>query len=501
MSEPWNDYAALAEDGPWSDYAATTKPVKPKPKSMALGLFKGVMKPLDNAALALESGAQAIGIPTEKVNNLFRTPSASEAMDTRRRAIEASPSRPAPSGEVIGNIVGTIPAMMATKNPFIAGGIQGAALTDKRDLVGVGMDAGAGAVLNWAGGKAVDAVADVIKPVIDPAVQRLKDAGVRLTPGMVKGGKAMVKEDKAMSRPFVGDAIRTGRQATQETFNTAGVNKVLAPLGVKVPSAVKPGNDSIDYAKTQISRAYDTVIPNLSLSLDPQAFAARVGKEVSILEAPQRKQFQNLVNRLLVQTKKVNGQGIKDAQGELRRLAASYSRSQVVAERELGRALRGADEELTAQLMAQNPKYAPQLQKVNEAYRGYRIVADAAGRADDGLFNTGQLKQSVRRGDFTKNKDAAARGNAFFQEFSNDARNVIPAKTPNSGTADRLQSQNLFANLGGQVERGAFALDDLYQQSRFIPRPRGAATAANVVRRLRGPAGAAAIAGTQPLRD
>ena len=142
-----------------ADAEQATKPTKPKPKSMALGLFKGVMKPLDNAALALESGAQAIGVPTDKVNNLFRTPSASEAMDTRRRAIEASPSRPAPSGEVIGNIVGTIPAMMATRNPFIAGGIQGAALTDKRDLVGVGMDAGTGAVLNWAGGKAVDAVA------------------------------------------------------------------------------------------------------------------------------------------------------------------------------------------------------------------------------------------------------------------------------------------------------------------------------------------------------
>jgi hypothetical protein len=494
MSEPWKDYAAPAEDGPWSDYAQTA-PRRPTPKynglsSEGLGFMKGVGRVAANISRVdpLNWNREATDRYETSMNNYF----------AKREETE----KPGLFGEVAGGIVATIPAMAVTRNPFIAGGLQGAMMTDKRDLGGVLFDTGAGALLNWGGGKAVDAVADVIKPVIDPAVQRLAAAGVRLSPAMVRGSKkAMTKEDKAMSRPGVGDDIRAVRQTTQETFNTGGWNKALAPLGVKVPLTIKPGFDSADFAKTQISRAYDLVIPKLTLSLDPEAFAAKVGPQVSILEGPQQKQFQNLINRLLVQTKKVNGQGIKDAQGELRRLASSYSRSQVVAERELGRALHQADDELTAQLIAQNPKNAADLQKVNEAYRGYKIMSDAASRADDGVINTGQLKQSVRRNDRSKDKDASGRGVAFFQDFSNDARNVIPAQMPNTGTADRNMAANLFARLGGQVERGGFALDDLYQQSRLIPRPRGAATAANVVRRLRGPAGAAAIAGTQPLRD
>ena len=459
---------------------------------------------LSSEGLGFMKGVGQVAANINRVDPLNPNREATDTYETGMNdyfAKREETEKPGMVGEVAGGIVASLPAMFVTRNPFIGGALQGDMMTDKRDLGGVAMDVGTGAALNWFGGKAVDAVADVIKPVIDPAVQRLKDAGVRMTPGMIKGRKAMIAEDKAMSRPGVGDAIRRGREATQATFNTAGVNKALAPLGIKVPSIVKPGEDSIDFAKTEISRAYDLVIPKLNLSLDPQSFAAKVGPKVSILEGPQQQQFQNLVNRLLVQTKKVNGQGIKDAQGELRRLASAYSRSQVVAERELGRALHEADDELTAQLIAQNPKYADDLQKVNTAYRGYKIMSDAASRADDGLINTGQLRQAVRRGDRSKDKDATARGVAFFQDFSKDARAVIPAQTPNSGTADRQMSANLFARLGGQLERGAFALDDIYQQSRFIPRPRIAQPAADVVRRLRAPAGAAAIAGTQPFRD
>lgn len=482
------------------DVFGPTKPAKVKPKSMTLGFYKGMMKPLDNAALALESGAKAIGIDTDRVDNIFRTPSAADAMNTRRQAIEASPSRPAPSGEIVGNIVGTIPAMAATKNPFIGGALQGAALTDKRSLEGVAGDAAIGAGLNWAGGKVVDAAADFIKPVIDPAVQRLKDAGVRLTPGMIKGPKAMAKEDKAMSRPFVGDAIRAGRQTTQETFNVAGVNKALAPLGVKVPSAVKPGNDAIDYAKTQISQAYDLVIPNLAVKIDGQQFGQNVAAVGRNLKPAQQKQLRQIVSNELGDGQ-LAGDALKRAQGNIRRLAGKFSRSQDANDQLLGEALRAADDELTGAMMAQNPKFAPQLQKVNEAYRGYRIVADAAGRADDGLFNTGQLKQSVRRGDFSKSKDATARGDAFFQDFSSDARKVIPARTPDSGTAARLMQPNIFANVGGFGQRVAYGADDIYQQSRFLPRPTAFDPVAANLRRLKGPLAAGAVASTHTTRD
>jgi len=458
---------------------------------------------LSSEGLGFMKGVGKVAANINRVDPLNFNRKATDSYETGMNdyfAKREETEKPGMVGEVAGGIVASLPAMAVTRNPFIGGALQGAMMTDKRDLGGVAMDAGAAAVLNWFGGKAMDAAADVIKPVIDPAVRRLKDAGVRLSPGMIKGTKAMVKEDKAMSRPGVGDDIRAVRMATQETFNTAGVNKALAPLGIKVPSMVKPGQDSIDFAKTEITRAYDLVIPNLAVKINGQQFAQKVYTAGRNLKVPEQQHLMDIVRNELG-SGQLQGQALKDAQGEIRRLASDYSRSQLASERNLGKALWAVDDELSSTMIAQNPKFAPDLQKVNTAYRGYKIMSDAASRADDGLINTGQLKQSVRRGDRSKDKDASSRGVAFFQDFSKDARAVIPAQTPNSGTTDRQMSANLFARLGGQLERGAFALDDVYQQSRFIPRPRIAQPAANVVRRLRAPVGAASIAGTQPFRD
>lgn len=471
-----------------------------RPASQGLGFARGVTRPLDNAAMALESGAKAIGVPTDRINNIFGMPSAAQAADQRQRAFDEAPERPALAGEVAGGIVGTIPLMRVSKNPFVQGGLQGAAMTDSRDAKGVAMDAAGGAVLNWAGGKAVDAVADAIKPVIDPAVRRLKEAGVRLTPGMVRGGKAMAREDKLVSRPVVGDAVVAGRQATQRTFNTAAVNEVLKPLGKKVPSAVRPGNDAVAYAKDEISRAYDTVIPNLSVRISGQQFAQNIMPAAQSLGTAQRKRLQQIVSAQLGNGQ-LQGQALKKAQGEIRRLAGTFRRSQSADDQLLGQALGAVDDELTSAMIAQNPRWAPELQKVNEAYRNYRIVADAASRADDGLIGTGQLKQAARRGDFSKSKDATARGQGPMSQFVGDARQVIPSRTPDSGTAGRMQAANLFAQIGGAAPRLAYGMDDVYQQFRLAPRPQSADRAARVVRRLKGPVSAGAVALPYQSRD
>jgi hypothetical protein len=481
----------------WSDYDMTgpsDQVPQLKKKSLALGFYQGIMKPLDNLGVAAEAGAQAAGIDTNRVNHFLGMPSAAEAEAQHKAAIARSSGRPAVSGEIAGNIVGTVPAMVATKNPFVAGALQGAALTDARDPMGVGIDAAKGAALNWFGGKAVDAAADLVSPVIDPAVQRMASRGVKLTPGMVKGEKAMVREDKAMSKPGVGEAIYAGRTATQDTFNTAAVNEALAPLGVKVPSPVKPGNDSIAYAKKQITDAYDVLVPKLSVNINGQQFAQNLGPQFQALPAAQQKEFMRLIT-LHMKNGQLSGQAVKDAQEALRQEADDYAAGGPI-DRKMSRAFRAADDELTQALIAQNPQYASDLTKVNTAYKGYRIVADAASRADGGVINTGQLKQAVRRGDRSKSKDAMARGEAFMQDFSNDARDVIPARYPDSGTAGR-QPKNLFARLGGVGDTGLYTADDWLQSFRLAPRPRGAATVAKGVKRLARPVGGTAVAASQ----
>ena len=480
--------------------AAPAAAPSPKPKSLALGLYKGAMKPIDNGARALESGARAMGIDTDAVNQFFHMPSASQSADQHAAAISRSPSRPAPSAEIAGNILGTIPAMMATKNPFIGGAMSGAALTDQNTLGGVAGDALKGGIFGHIGGKLMDKAADAISPYVEPAVRRLSEAGVRLTPGMIKGGKAMTREDKAMSRPQVGERIVADRHQTQSTFNSASLNEAIKPLGFQIPKNLAPGFDQVDAAKKVISHAYDKVIPNIAVTLDGQAFAQKLAPRAANLEPAQRKQLQAFLTEHL-KNGQLSGQKLKDAQGEIRRLASNYSRDAAAPNRELGSALHEVDDILSAEMIAQNPAYGPALQKVNTAYRGYRIVADAASRGDDGIFNTGQLKQAVRRGDRTKNKDASARGAAFMQGFSNDARAVIPAKTPNSGTAERQMAGNVFANIKGGAEAIGYRVDDALSQLRLIPRPKAAQKAAGAVKRLKGPAAGGLVAYAQHPRD
>lgn len=499
MSGPWEDYGGTpAEDGPWADYA--TAPAKPKRTSQALGFYKGAMKPLDNAAMALEAGAKRLGVPTDKINNLFAAPSAAQATDQRAAAIARSPNRPGMVGEVAGNIFGTIPAAMVTKNPAIGGGLSGALLTDKRTAGGVVGDAVMGAGLGYAGGTVIDAIGDVVKPAIAPAVRRLSDAGVRLTPGMIRGGKVMAREDKMMSRPRVGDTIAAARGKTLETFNTATVNEALKPLGVQIPGNLRPGHESIAYAKQTLRDAYDDVIPKMAVKIDGRAFAGKLAPSAGSLEAPQRKQLQSLLNQHL-KNGDLSGQALKNAHGELRRLASSYGRDQSAANRELGKVLYEAADDLMGAMTTQNPALAPRLAKVNEAYRGYKIAAGAAKGADDGIFSTAQLKQSVLRGDRTKDKDAAAQGAAFMQRFSNDARDVIPAKTLDSGTAGRQQAANIFANVRGAADDLGYRASDAYQRLRLAPRPTGAARVAEGVKRLKAPATAAAIAASHQRGD
>lgn len=473
---------------------ATASPGKRR-TSQTLGFMEGIARPMENFQAA--DPLNAFNLPGSHARQT--TEAARQGMHAYFDKREKT-ERPGAIGRIAGNIAGTLPVMAVTRNPLAAGAMQGALLSEEKDPMGVATDAAMGAGLNWLGGKAVESVTDFIKPVVDPAVQRLKAAGVSLTPGMVQGGKAMAREDKRMSRPIVGDMIVAARQKTAETFNAAAVNRALEPLGVKVPEGVKPGHDAIAYAKDQVSKAYDKVIPNLSVRIDGQQFAQNVGQVARNLKPAMQKQLRQIVNNELG-AGQLAGDTLKRAQGEIRRLAGKYGRSQNANEQLLGESLHAVDDELTSAMMAQNPKFAPELKKANSAYRGYRIVADAASRTDDGLFNTGQLKQSVRRGDFSKNKDAAARGEAFMQDFSSDARKVIPSKTPDSGTAGRMQAGNPIAIAAGLADAAAYQGNALYQHLRMAPRGPGAAKAADTFRRLKNPLAAGTVAATRQPRD
>jgi hypothetical protein len=460
MADAWDQFSDAPAADPWGQF----KDARTKPVSQTLGLIKGVMKPVDNASMAVEAGLGKLGVPTGAINRALGMPSAAQATDTRAQAIAADPSRPGKWGEFAGNVVGTIPTSMVTKNPWIGGALAGAALTDKRDLGGVLMDAGIGAVAGKVADKVVGGIAQAVKPVFSPSVARLKAQGFRLSPGQIAGGRAMVREDKAMSRPFVGDAIAATRRQGLDHLPIATANRALQPLGVTVPKGVEPGFESMTFAHEAVDKAYNAVIPKLTLATN----RATLAKGANI-PASQAKEFNRIIG-MTVGSGKLAGREVKNAEGELRRLATSYIKSPNPAEKELGFALGRAHDRLMATMVAQNPVAGPTLKAVNRAFRGKAVLEDATSRAAvDGFYSPAQLGQAVKRADGTARKGATARGAAFMQDLSNDARKVLPSKYPDSGTAGR--QAGLVAGARGLVDLGAYRGRQGVQAVLDAPRP------------------------------
>lgn len=455
------------------EYSSASAP--PSRKSQALGFYKGVMKPLDNAAMGLEAGLNRIGVPTAKINALVGGPSASQAADNHKAFVQSQAARgvkPGAIGEFAGNVVGTLPIAAVTKNPVVAGAIGGAALTDSRNVGGVLADAAIGAVTAKVADTAIKGVSEAIKPYATAGAQRLQDMGIRLTPGQMKGGRAMVREDKMMSKPFVGDAIAADRARGLNDFNRAAVNEALKPLGIKVPNNVSPGFDSVGFADDTITAAYNRVVPKLSLNTQPSTLTAQARTSV-----PQslRADFDGIVSDKLGNGQ-LQGRALKNAEGELRRLASNYARSADANQRELGFALGRVHDRLSAAMIAQNPTEAPALKAVNRAFRGFATIRDAASRADDGLMSPGGFKQAVRRADVSKGKGASARGAAFMQKFANDAKTTLPSKYPDSGTAGR--SAGLIKSVAGAAQLAGYRA---HQALNAIPRPQALSAPANAL--------------------
>ena len=117
-------------------------------------------------------------------------PTAASVADRHARELATAKAQgrvPGKIGEFAGNVVGTIPAALASKNPLVAGALSGAMLTDNRDLPGILADAGIGAVTGGIASGVLGAAGRALKGG-DKAVRKLLDGGVDLTPGQVAGG-------------------------------------------------------------------------------------------------------------------------------------------------------------------------------------------------------------------------------------------------------------------------------------------------------------------------
>ena len=289
-----------------------------------------------------------------------------------------------------------------------------------------------------------NALARVISPraSVNPNVQTLLDEGVTPTPGQMLGGTAQRVEDKAVSIPIVGDAIRGARERGIQEFNEAALNRAVAPLGQRVNAT---GREGMQQVQRIIGDAYDDIMPRLTFRADNQ-FAQELGTLQQMsqsLPPPQAQQFERIlreqvVGRLTPQGV-ATGQNFRAIESELGRLGANYRSSAVAGERELGMALTELQSSLRETLARANPQLSQELGAINQAYSMLTRLQRAAGAqgAEGGVFTPAQLSSAVRAGDTTVRKNAYARGEALMQDLSDAGRAVMNSRVPNSGTFDR----------------------------------------------------------------
>ncbi len=201
----------------------SAKPAAPKPTSHLQGIIEGVMKPWNNAARALESGVEAIGLggAMRSANALLgMEPTVNAAERTQQNALARSPYRSSGAGKFVGNVLGTLPTMALPGGALVQGAAGGALLTDARDARGIATDA----VIGGAAGKAGELVArHIVAPIAGKAVRAVRNAAGRTPPA-----------------PAVSDDIATlGRDAVvrAERFRRAGVSNPTTGMVTREPRA------------------------------------------------------------------------------------------------------------------------------------------------------------------------------------------------------------------------------------------------------------------------
>lgn len=298
------------------------------------------------------------------------------------------------------------------------------------------------------------AVARGIAPRITDAARKLIGENIRLTPGQMLGGAWKATEDKAMSLPILGDAIRGARGRSIDDFNRAAANRVLEPIGESVPKTAETGRSLVADVQDRVSAVYDKLVPQLKFDVNDAQFIAELRtlqQATSGLPKQEADRFNSILGRELagrIQGGQLTGRAFKEAESQIGRLAREYATSTDAYQKELGQALQGVVTSMRGGLTRSNPQHAQALRAVNEAYANLvRFEGAAAMRgAKEGVVSPANLGAAVKSANKSVRKREYARGDALMQDLSDAAEGTIPSVIPDSGTASRIA---LGVGLGG----------------------------------------------------
>jgi hypothetical protein len=335
----------------------------------------------------------------------------------------------------------------------VALGGAGAALDPVRDAkddfwTQKGEQAATGAVAGGVMSPLMRGLSRIVSPnaSVNADVALLKSEGVRPTIGQAAGGWANALEEKLTSVPILGDAIAAARRGTHEQFNTAAINRTVAPIGGKVQGF---GNEAIAEAGDQLSGAYQKALAQVpGVSLANQGFIGKLGQLEQMatgLSDPMQRVWERELGEVMRKVSpngSVLGADLKMVDSRLGKIAAEYRGAQDPAQRELGDAVKQLQAIFKEQVGSQFPQVAKALKDADAGWAQLVRVENAGkkGVNREGLFTPGQYNQAVREGDKSVRKRATARGEALGQDLGSAAQNVLGNKVPDSGTAGRVMS-------------------------------------------------------------
>jgi hypothetical protein len=196
------------------------------------------------------------------------------------------------------------PGVAQAGQDALQGGLIGAGSSN--NLQDAGKNAVLGAALGGAGSLGGQALAkgasSVLAPAVSPAIQKLTDAGITMTPGQILGqggriGQAVKgAEDWMAGLPGVGGAINSARRKGTEDFNRAALNEVLAPIGQKAEDI---GHSGIADVQNKVNQARQDAISQMKLVPDEQLQSdlQAVKQDAGGLSKDHQEQFQNILNR------------------------------------------------------------------------------------------------------------------------------------------------------------------------------------------------------------
>lgn len=298
------------------------------------------------------------------------------------------------------------------------------------------------------------------------AARRLSRAGVDLTPGQ------MLAE-----APVVGSAIRNledvaggfnplmagVRQRQNEDVLRAAGNEALAPIGETLPKKARTGYKVAQEVSKTLGDRYDRVTSGLTLQGD-QILNDTV--DDIMLSARQTLDDSNLRRLDAVLTDKVNrefgpndtlsGDSFKRIETALRQVSDKANRpTSSLSDNDFGDSVDAVREAMRDLVARQSPDTAEEIRNLNRGWANYkrieRAVSGSSGFTREGTPTPGELSQTVAS---MASNSQLANERALLQGLATDARSVLPATVPDSGTAQKT----VLAGAAGALGTGAAAV-------------------------------------------